>query len=240
MFYWLLEPGPESSRTQLSSDVHWHFLALYMINHLDLMFLGEKKKIMPLILSVHLYIYLCCYKKIINKYIPDLPRCFKCFKLQSVTQKPQSASDLNDSRASEMCHVLWSKIKKEMLKAPGNLKGIATKPSRNAHRPASVWVVSGTEVQVARKKDPVSSECSWTTVTLKILAVKGIKTQGTFPHRFRGCGCSYSPFPAQWWGWAQKMQIHMHTIEICQATEINTNGRGRPLLRATLALTALT
>lgn len=195
---------------------------------------------MPLILSVHLYIYLWCYKKIINKYIPDLPRCFKCFKLQNVTQKPQSASDLNDSRASEMCHVLWSKIKKEMLKAPGNLKGTATKPSRNAHRPASVWVVSGTKVQVARKKDPVSSEHSWTTVTLKTSAVKGRKTQGTFPHRFRGCGCSYSPFPAQWWGWAQKMQIHMHTIEICQATEINTNGRARPLLRATLALTALT
>lgn len=197
MFHLLLEPGPESLRAQLFSDIHWHLLALYMTKHLDLKLLGEKKNITPLILSVHIYVYLWCYKKIINKYIPDLPRCFKCFKLQSVTQKPQSASDLNDSRASEICHVLWSKIIKEMLKAPGNLKGIAAKPSRNVHRLASVWVVSGTEVQVARKKDPVSSEYSWTTVTLKISAVKGRWTQGTFPHSFAGCDCWCSPFSAQ-------------------------------------------
>lgn len=85
---------------------------------------------MPLILAVHLYVYLSCYKKIINTNNPDLPRCFKCFRLQSMTQKPQSASDLNASRASEMCHMLWSKIKKEMLKAPGNLKGIAAKQQK--------------------------------------------------------------------------------------------------------------
>lgn len=115
------------------------------------------ERIMSLILAVHLYVYFWHYKKIINKYIPDLPRWFKCFKLQSVTQKPQSVSDLNDSRASEICHVLWSKIKKEMLKAPGNLKGIASKSNRNARRPSSVWVMSGTEVQVTRKRDPVSS-----------------------------------------------------------------------------------
>lgn len=44
MFYLLLESGPENLRAQLSSDVHWHLLALYMINHLDLKILGEKKK----------------------------------------------------------------------------------------------------------------------------------------------------------------------------------------------------
>lgn len=171
---------------------------------------GERT--MPLILAVLLYVYFWHYKKIINKYIPDLPRWFKCFKLQSVTQKPQSVSDLNDSRASEICHVLWSKIKKEMLKAPGNLKGTAVKPNRNAHIPASVWVLSGTEVQVARNKDPVSFEYSWTTLTIKISAVKGRWTQGTFRHSFAGCCCCYSPFPAHLWGWAhiQKMQTHVH------------------------------
>ena len=106
MFYLLLEPGPESLRTQLSSEVHWHLFAFYMINHLGLNLQGENKNFMPLILAVHLYVYLWCYKMIINKYIPDLPRCFKCFRLQRVTQKPQSALDLNDSRASEICRVL--------------------------------------------------------------------------------------------------------------------------------------
>lgn len=235
MFYLLLKPGPESLRTQLPLDVHWHLLPLNMISHLVLGDCGGAR-IMPLILAVHLYVYFCHYKKIINKYIPDLPRWFKCFKLHSVTQKPQSVSDLNDFRASEIYHVLWSKIKKEMLKAPGNLKGIAAKSNRNAHRPASAWVMSGTEVHMARKKDSVSSEYSWTTATIKISTVKGRWTQGTFPHSFGGCCCCYSPFPAQLCGWAriQNMQIHMYTAEKCQtSTQINTSGRTKPLLRAT-------
>lgn len=81
-----------------------------------------------------------------------------------------------------------------MLKAPGNLKGIAAKSNRNAHRSASVWEMSGTEVQVARKKDPVSSEYSWTTVTIKVSAVKGGWTQGTFSHSFAGGSCYFPHF----------------------------------------------